>query len=43
MRMGIYIADSGEGCVNRADVINGIQSVKENDLSALIEDQTQPL
>lgn len=34
------IADSGEGYHNKADAINGIESVKENAPTSPIEDQT---
>lgn len=36
---GNIIADSGEGYKNKADAINGIESVKENAPGAPIEEQ----
>ena len=36
---GNVIADSAEGYHNKADAINGIDSVKENAPSAPVEDQ----
>ncbi|MFB6273427.1 MAG: YegP family protein [Salinibacter sp.] len=37
---GNTIADSGEGYENKADALNGIQSVKENAPGAPIVDET---
>ena len=36
---GNIIADSGEGYHNKADAVNGIESVKENAPSAPVEEQ----
>ena len=38
---GNIIADSGEGYVNKDGALNGIQSVRENAPSAIIEDTTK--
>ena len=37
---GQIIADSGEGYKAKANVINGINSVKENAAGAAVEDET---
>lgn len=37
---GQIIASSGEGYTTKVNVHNGINSVKENALSALVEDKT---
>ena len=37
---GQIIASSGEGYTTKVNVLNGIHSVKENALSALVEDKT---
>jgi uncharacterized protein YegP (UPF0339 family) len=37
---GNIIADSGEGYVNKDDALNGIQSVRENSQTAILEDAT---
>lgn len=37
---GNIIADSGEGYHNKADAMNGIDSVKENAPSAPVEEQS---
>jgi uncharacterized protein YegP (UPF0339 family) len=37
---GNIIADSGEGYVNKEDALNGIQSVRENSQTAILEDAT---
>jgi uncharacterized protein YegP (UPF0339 family) len=38
---GNIIADSGEGYVNKDDALNGIQSVRENSQTAILEDATK--
>jgi uncharacterized protein YegP (UPF0339 family) len=38
---GNIIADSGEGYVNKEDALNGIQSVRENSQTAILEDATK--
>jgi len=37
---GNIIADSGQGYTNKADAINGIESVKENSPDAPIKEKT---